>query len=228
MFSNGDIVKRLFVTSLGIAALVSVQVASPALAQTRYVRSPSNVVLVAPDGAILDYTPDSRDVVISRDNMGRRVYLDHWGNLVATEMRNDTYGGNRYDPSAGGYGRQDPYAPRYNDRYGHAVGDRVLKAVATSLAESLAGHFVGRWGGEEFLIVAECDVEAAVASLESAKEALGKRQFKLRETDEPMGRISYSAGVARLCGDTRAKAIELADAALYSAKETGRDKVLAA
>lgn len=116
----------------------------------------------------------------------------------------------------------------YNDRYGHAVGDRVLKTVATSLAESLAGHFVGRWGGEEFLIVAQCDVEAAVASLESAKEALGKRQFKLRETDEPMGRISYSAGVARLCGDTRAQAIELADAALYSAKETGRDKVLAA
>ncbi len=121
VFSNGDIVKRLFVTSLGIAALVSVQVASPALAQTRYVRSPSNVVLVAPDGAILDYTPDSRDVVISRDNMGRRVYLDHWGNLVATEMRNDTYGGNRYGPSAGGYGRQDPYAPRYNDRYGQSA-----------------------------------------------------------------------------------------------------------
>ncbi len=116
----------------------------------------------------------------------------------------------------------------YNDNYGHAVGDRVLKTVATSLAESLVGHFVGRWGGEEFLIVAQCDVESAVTSLEIAKEALGRRQFKLRENDEPMGRISYSAGVARFCGETQAKAIEMADAALYRAKETGRDKVLAA
>lgn len=112
-------------TSLGIAALISVQVAPPAAAQGRYVRSPSNVVLVAPDGAILDYVPDGRDVVISRDNMGRRVYLDHWGNLVATEMRNTAQGGNRYDPSAGGYGRRDPYAPQYNNRqpdpYGQAA-----------------------------------------------------------------------------------------------------------
>ena len=116
----------------------------------------------------------------------------------------------------------------YNDRYGHAVGDRVLKTVANSLAESLAGHFVGRWGGEEFVIVAQCDVESAVTSLEIAKQALNKRQFKLRETDEPIGRISFSAGVARLCEETRAKAIGMADAALYRAKETGRDKVLAA
>ncbi|MGP7795599.1 GGDEF domain-containing protein [Sphingomonas sp. CLY1604] len=116
----------------------------------------------------------------------------------------------------------------YNDHYGHAVGDRVLKTVATSLAESLGGHFVGRWGGEEFLIVVQCNVESTVTMLEVAKEALGRRQFKLRETDEPMWRISFSAGVANLCGETRAKAIEMADAALYRAKETGRDKVLAA
>ena len=116
----------------------------------------------------------------------------------------------------------------YNDRYGHAVGDRVLKTVAISLAESLVGHFVGRWGGEEFLIVTQGDVESTVTSLEIAKEALGKRQFKLRETDEPMGRISYSAGVAKLAGEAQAKAIEMADAALYRAKQTGRDKVLAA
>ncbi|WP_419807858.1 GGDEF domain-containing protein [Sphingomonas sp.] len=116
----------------------------------------------------------------------------------------------------------------YNDRYGHAVGDRVLKAVATSLAESLAGHFVGRWGGEEFMVVAKCDVDSAVTLLGTAKDALGDRHFKLRETDEPMGRISYSAGVAALCGTTHAMAIEEADAALYRAKEAGRNCVIAA
>lgn len=116
----------------------------------------------------------------------------------------------------------------YNDRYGHAVGDRVLKTVAASLAESLVDHYVGRWGGEEFLIVAQCDVDTAVTRLESAKQALGRRQFKLRDTDEPIGRISYSAGVASLSGVPRAKAIEMADAALYRAKTDGRDKVFAA
>lgn len=116
----------------------------------------------------------------------------------------------------------------YNDRYGHAVGDRVLKTVSSSLVESLGEHFVGRWGGEEFLIVAKCDAKALVSSLENAKDALANRQFKLRETDEPIGRISYSAGVANVCREIRAHALEMADAALYRAKEAGRDMVLAA
>lgn len=89
--------------------------ASTAEAQGRYARAASNTVLVAPDGVILDYVPDPRDVIISRDNMGRKVLLDHWGNVVATEIRGDSYGGggNEYPPAPRQYGQQpgryDPY-----------------------------------------------------------------------------------------------------------------------
>lgn len=117
------IVKRFILTSLSIVAMVLSPLASTAEAQGRYARAASTTVLVAPDGAILDYTPDARDVIISRDNMGRRVYLDHWGNLIATEMRDDTYGNrNAYPPAPRSYdqqpGRYDPYGQadnRYQD-----------------------------------------------------------------------------------------------------------------
>lgn len=118
----------------------------------------------------------------------------------------------------------------YNDRYGHAVGDRVLKTVAQSLRESLDGQFVGRWGGEEFLVVATGDLAAGAALIEAAKADLGGRFFKLRDTDEPMGRITFSAGVVALPSDPAEleRAVAHADALLYRAKEAGRDLVIAA
>lgn len=118
----------------------------------------------------------------------------------------------------------------YNDRYGHAVGDRVLKTVAHMLRESLPGQFVGRWGGEEFLVVIKADVATAVALIERAKALLGAKHFKLRETDEPLGRISFSAGVTSLphAADQLDAALRRADALLYRAKCEGRDRVLGA
>ena len=117
----------------------------------------------------------------------------------------------------------------YNDRYGHAVGDRVLKTVATTLTDELSGHFVGRWGGEEFLLILNAEVQQAVQLIEVAKEALGSRHFKLRETDEPLGRMTFSSGVVPLPADDTqlAGALARADALLYQAKNAGRDRVLA-
>lgn len=116
-----------------------------------------------------------------------------------------------------------------NDRFGHGVGDRVLKAVAGTLAETCAPHFVGRWGGEEFVVLFE-GLDAAEASVivDRAREAVGDRRMRLRESDEPLGRISFSAGVASaslyLEGDT----IERADALLLAAKDAGKDRVIVA
>lgn len=116
----------------------------------------------------------------------------------------------------------------YNDRYGHAVGDRVLKTVAHALGEALEGHFVGRWGGEEFLVVATGELADGVALIERAKAGLGDKRFKLRDTDEPMGRITFSAGAVRLPRDAAAleSALAQADTLLYQAKDGGRDLVL--
>ena len=117
-----------------------------------------------------------------------------------------------------------------NDRFGHGVGDRVLKMVATSLASSCAPHFVGRWGGEEFLIVMDDeDQDSGVALLDKARTEIAIRKLKLRENDEPLGVISFSAGVAVTSGDHAANvaAIHRADAGLYRAKAEGRNRVLA-
>ncbi len=117
----------------------------------------------------------------------------------------------------------------YNDRYGHAVGDRVLKTVARTLQESLDGHYVGRWGGEEFVVVTTGDLAQGVALIEQAKATLAGKFFKLRDTDEPMGRITFSAGAVYLPGAPGEvdAALARADALLYAAKAGGRNLVLA-
>ncbi len=118
-----------------------------------------------------------------------------------------------------------------NDRFGHGVGDRVLKMVASSLASSCAPHFVGRWGGEEFLVVLDdFDQEMGVDVLDAARVDISMRKLKLRENDEPLGVISFSAGVASTAGDHAANvaAIHRADTILYRAKAEGRNRVLSA
>ncbi len=102
----GDTVKRLLMTSVCLAVGVAIGGVAPAEAQTRYQRYPAETILVAPDGAILDYIPNNGDVVISRDGMGRRVFFDRYGNVVATEVRQDARRQPRRDefpPAPGGY-----------------------------------------------------------------------------------------------------------------------------
>jgi hypothetical protein len=99
-------VKRLFFACASLVILTAAQGIPSAEAQNRYGRYPSETMLVAPDGSILDYEPDRRDVIISRDGMGRRVLIDHFGNVVATEIRGETYRPNQrqeYPPVPGGY-----------------------------------------------------------------------------------------------------------------------------
>ena len=117
---------------------------------------------------------------------------------------------------------------RINDEYGHAVGDRVLKGVANTLTSECSAHaFVGRWGGEEFVLVFEGDdVEGVKAIVDAARETLCARQFKLRENDQPLGMVSFSAGIATGCGPN-SEIVAHADSLLYRAKEEGRNKVIA-
>lgn len=114
-----------------------------------------------------------------------------------------------------------------NDRFGHGVGDRVLKGVAASLSDSCQVHQVVRWGGEEFLVILEeLDIERSRRVMEKACVQLAARTFRVRETDEPIGRVSMSIGLASLRGQDVEHAIELADRRLYAAKRAGRDCVV--
>ncbi len=116
-----------------------------------------------------------------------------------------------------------------NDRYGHSVGDRVIKLVAKTLEETCAPHFVGRWGGEEFIVIMRSrDFKGGAKLLDKARFELAEKEFKLRETDEPMGLLSFSGGVALATGGREANAATLkaADEALYRAKSSGRNCVI--
>jgi lipoprotein-anchoring transpeptidase ErfK/SrfK len=98
-------VKRLISASVSLLVLTAAQGFTPAQAQDRNGRYASETILVAPDGAILDYVPNNGDVVMSRDRIGRRIFIDHYGNVVATEMRQETARPSRvtqYPPAPGG------------------------------------------------------------------------------------------------------------------------------
>ncbi len=116
---------------------------------------------------------------------------------------------------------------RVNDTHGHAAGDAVLREVAAVLTSNVRSvDLVGRYGGEEFMIVMpETDADAAAASAEKLRRLVGSRQVRL-EDGHVLG-VTLSAGVAGGLGGVLQLdgLIRDADAALYSAKSLGRDQV---
>ncbi|MBV9882893.1 MAG: GGDEF domain-containing protein [Sphingomonadaceae bacterium] len=115
---------------------------------------------------------------------------------------------------------------RINDRYGHPVGDRVLRVVADTLRDNCGGHMVARLGGEEFVVLFEgLPPTEGARILDEARELLAARHFKVRETDAPLGKITFSAGIACARRKADQPAIARADALLYEAKNAGRNQV---
>jgi len=110
---------------------------------------------------------------------------------------------------------------RVNDTYGHGVGDRVLRLVADILDQHCGEHMVARLGGEEFVVLFEGLAPGEAARhLDAARAYLAAKHLKVRETDSPLGTISFSAGIA-----AGADALGRADALLYEAKHGGRNQV---
>ena len=119
----------------------------------------------------------------------------------------------------------------YNDRYGHQAGDECLRAVAVSLSQCARRplDFVARYGGEEFAVV------LYEASREYVAEVLTRIQRSIAELNIPheasrvASRLTVSIGAAFVLpmeNRTLEGLIQLADEALYSAKEQGRNRVI--
>ncbi|MBO6562745.1 MAG: diguanylate cyclase [Nisaea sp.] len=109
-----------------------------------------------------------------------------------------------------------------NDQFGHQTGDRVLAEVAKVLKHcSRATDVVGRWGGEEFLVVCpETDLAGLMAKAERFRQALEEYEFP------GVGHKTSSFGIAAWRpGDAATDLLSRADAALYRAKESGRNRV---
>lgn len=117
-----------------------------------------------------------------------------------------------------------------NDRFGHAVGDRVLKTIATSLTQSCPGHLVARYGGEEFAILfSGIDLETARKTLDHARASVAGKRYRLRETDAPLGEVTFSAGLTQVNADELlGTCFHRADRMLYRAKADGRNRILVA
>lgn len=115
-----------------------------------------------------------------------------------------------------------------NDRHGHGIGDEVLKAVAGNLTSCVrGGDYVGRWGGEEFLIALPGADPIQCAEVAERCRVLIAAQRHPLESGQVLS-VSASLGAASTEGIERcdlASLIQNADKALYWAKEAGRNRV---
>ncbi len=116
-----------------------------------------------------------------------------------------------------------------NDTHGHEAGDRVLQLVAKTLDGFGRGNcHLARHGGEEFVIVLEnTSTEEAKQQIDAVREELAERSLVNKDNGQNIGRVTFSAGVAPFNpGEPNRQVLRNADAALYEAKHSGRNKVL--
>jgi diguanylate cyclase (GGDEF)-like protein len=117
-----------------------------------------------------------------------------------------------------------------NDTYGHLVGDKALRAVTDGLRSQLRGYdLAGRFGGEEFVVLLpQAREQDALNVAERLRSHIAGLSIPVDDEDESAGcvRLTISVGVASLDGESRelTDLLAAADAALYHAKETGRNK----
>jgi len=120
----------------------------------------------------------------------------------------------------------------YNDTYGHLRGDACLKSIAESVLEGAArrADLVARFGGEEFAVILPNTAAAgAVRVANGIFAALNSRN--LTHSASPFGIVTISAGCATVIphlGQPALDLIEIADRALYTAKDRGRNQIFSA
>jgi diguanylate cyclase len=114
----------------------------------------------------------------------------------------------------------------FNDTWGHQTGDQVIRFVASVIGRMAAPpRFAARYGGEEFAMLFPGESQAtAFDCLEEIRHEISSRMLKRRSTNEDLGTITISAGMAeRAGGETLESVLERADAALYASKHAGRN-----
>lgn len=119
------------------------------------------------------------------------------------------------------------YFKRINDRYGHAVGDEVLRQLARIIQQSVRSttDYCARFGGEEFVVL------LGNTELRHAQDIAEHIRWQLRNTEfEAEGKtfhVTLSIGAVEMHDHNMDKALQAADDNLYSAKDNGRDRIVA-
>ena len=131
---------------------------------------------------------------------------------------------------------------KFNDSYGHDVGDQLLRMVGARLGEVGGGGRTFRYGGEEFAIIfGDAAVDEVMPHLEALRKRIETTGFALRGPDRPRQRpdaprtaklvqrvsvsVSIGAASAVAADDRPEDVLDAADAALYRAKDAGRNRV---
>jgi len=112
-----------------------------------------------------------------------------------------------------------------NDTHGHQVGDKVLIEITQLMIASVREQdFLGRWGGEEFiLILPETDLQGSVVLADKLRKTIEQKEFKIDGND-----ITITISLGGSCYSTGSivdKCLEEADAALYRSKRNGRNRI---
>ncbi|SIS39678.1 GGDEF domain-containing protein [Neptunomonas antarctica] len=114
---------------------------------------------------------------------------------------------------------------RINDTYGHLAGDKVLRLISRVLSKHLRGSdFIARFGGEEFVILMpSTEAEEGAKAMDKLRESVSKSPFNFH--GQPVT-ITMSFGVTQIReSDTKDVLFDRADAALYKAKQEGRNRI---
>lgn len=116
---------------------------------------------------------------------------------------------------------------KINDEYGHLIGDHILKHICACLKKILRkSDCIGRYGGEEFLILlTETDQQKAYEVMDKCRELLSQEPIQIGDKSV---HVSVSIGLAQLNDedDDAWQAVDRADQALYQAKSDGRNRVV--
>ncbi len=114
---------------------------------------------------------------------------------------------------------------KVNDTYGHDVGDQVLKFVASTLGANLrAGDFVGRWGGEEFVVIVRYAGQETLQRVAEKLRRLVASSFLVLQKERVSVTITVGGAVVR-AGDDADTLLKRADLKLYEGKQNGRNRV---
>lgn len=117
------------------------------------------------------------------------------------------------------------YFKKFNDNYGHDVGDKVLKVVASTLAKNInENEFIGRWGGEEFVIILEVATNEILATRLNILRILIEKSELIY--NEKALNVTVSIGGAIIKeNDSKDDLVKNADSLMYQSKKNGRNRV---
>ncbi len=187
----------------------------------------ANMKLIKIDIDTLDYTDFSELAEVTNSMTERINQLLHYDEL--TGIFNRRYIMDTFDkvlkkaPKETGIVVMDiDYFKRVNDQFGHEVGDHTLLIIAKTIKNNLPDQaFVGRFGGEEFIVV------LPNTSLKGTVEVAEKIRVSIETLviDEIMGSVTISGGVAHSSSWGKDDLFRQADKKLYLAKELGRNRI---